>query len=147
MGLEIGADDYVSKPFSARELLARIGAVLRRAVVTVVSNEGPPTKTATFEGWRVDFAAGKLFDPDGDEVRLTTGEYRLLTVFLTHPNRVLSRDQILDMTGGESETFDRAIDIQVMRLRRKIEPVSDKPSFIETARGLGYIFRPSVEWR
>ena len=95
----------------------------------------------------MDFTAGKLYDPAGDEVKLTTGEYRLLSAFLTHPNRVLSRDQILDMTGGESETFDRAIDIQVMRLRRKIEPVSDKPSFIETARGLGYIFRPTVEWR
>jgi len=148
VGLELGADDYVAKPFSARELLARVGAVLRRVVAP---GEGGPgameVNVCTFENWRMDFTAGRLTSPDGEEVKLTTGEYKLLTAFLTHANRVLSRDQILNLTGGlDSDVFDRSIDIQVMRLRRKIEPVPDRPAFIETVRGLGYVFRPPVKW-
>lgn len=149
VGLEIGADDYVAKPFNARELLARIGAVLRRSSSGQIPapTAGPGGEVGMFEGWRVDFATGRLYSPEGELVSLTTGEFRLLTAFMSHPNHVLSRDQLLDFTSGtESEAFDRSIDIQVMRLRRKIERVPDHPDFIRTVRGVGYIFAVPVEW-
>lgn len=151
VGLEIGADDYVSKPFNIRELLARVGAVLRRTgggrPAAPMAGDGRAT-VAGFEGWRLDLGTGRLIDPAGQQVRLTTGEYRLLKAFVEHPNRVLSRDQLLDFTSGpETDSFDRSIDIQVMRLRRKIEPAPEHPSYIQTSRGIGYIFTPSVEWR
>lgn len=149
VGLEIGADDYVAKPFSVRELLARIGAVLRRSS----SQSPPPTptgndaRTGAFEGWRVDFSANKVFNPLGQPIRLTPGEFKLLGVFMTHPRRVLSREQLLDLVkNGDCDVFDRSIDIQVMRLRRKIEPNPIHPTFIQTVRGIGYVFDAAIDW-
>ena len=149
VGLEIGADDYVSKPFSARELLARINAVLRRV------SEGPAESTepddrkkiAVFSGWHMDFATRRLFSPAGEEVKLTAGQFALLSAFVRSRERVLSREQLLDFTQGEaSEAWDRSIDIQVMRLRRKIEPNPSQPALIQTVRGVGYVFSATVNW-
>lgn len=155
VGLEIGADDYVAKPFSVRELVARIGAVLRRAG-EVTPPPPPPSVTPAsasnrvglFDGWRMDFATGRIFAPSGSEVRLTAGEFRLLSVFVTHANRILSRDQLIDLSrNAASEVFDRSIDIQVMRLRRKIEANPVRPMLLQTVRGLGYIFTPIIDWQ
>ncbi|MEO5375766.1 MAG: response regulator transcription factor [Alphaproteobacteria bacterium] len=159
VGLEIGADDYVAKPFSVRELLARIGAVLRRTAAGGGGGGGEPTpaqpptrggveaRTGRFEGWRIDFAASRVFSPAGAEVRLTPGEFKLLGIFMTHPNRVLSREQLLDLArNGESDVFDRSVDIQVMRLRRKIETNPEQPTFIQTVRGSGYMFTAAIDW-
>jgi two-component system OmpR family response regulator len=141
VGLEMGADDYMAKPFNPRELLARIKAVLRRA-------EGLPSGAAPegalfFAGWRLDPASRNFTNPDGQDVELTGGEFDLLQAFLTHPKRVLNRDQLLDLTRGRmAMPFDRSVDIQVSRLRRKIDP-----SFIVTVRGGGYMFACEVEKR
>ena len=145
VGLEIGADDYVTKPFNPRELLARIKAVLRRA------HSLPPQKQAAavslrFDGWTLQVAARELIGPDGVAVPLSTAEFQLLTAFVEHPRMVLSRDQLLDLTRGrEAAPFDRSIDNQVSRLRRKIEADPKNPQIIKTVWGGGYSFVAEVE--
>jgi len=144
VGLEMGADDYLAKPFNPRELLARIKAVLRRS-----QNLAPPPPAADemmrFDGWALDIGARRLLSPDGEDVTLSTGEYELLYAFVTHPRRVLSRDQLLDLARGRSAVpFDRSVDIQVMRLRRKIELDPKEPRIIKTVRGGGYVFAAEV---
>jgi two-component system OmpR family response regulator len=137
VGLEIGADDYVAKPFEPRELVARIRSVLRRA-----SKSGPsPEEDAyyEFEGWRLDPLKRKLTDPQGAVVPISSAEFRLLVAFLTHPRQVLDRDRLLDMVQGrEAHLFDRAVDNQVSRLRRKMEVDSRDPKLIQTVWGGGY---------
>jgi two-component system OmpR family response regulator len=143
VGLEMGADDYLPKPFNPRELLARIKAVLRR--VNSLANSAPKGDIARFDGWTLDLGARRLSSPGGEEVELSTGEYDLLLAFATHPRRVLSRDQLLDLARGRSAApFDRSIDIQVMRLRRKIESDPKEPRLIKTVRGGGYMFAAEV---
>jgi two-component system, OmpR family, response regulator len=149
LGLEIGADDYIVKPFNPREVIARIRAVLRRARAEVAS--GLPAAAAghdcrLFNGWVVDLTARTLTAPGGVPVSLTNVEFLLLATFVQSPRRVLSRDQILDSTHLHGEAvFDRTIDVLVLRLRRKIEPNPSKPSLIRTERGAGYVFDADVE--
>lgn len=146
VGLEIGADDYVTKPFNPRELLARIRAVLRR------SGPGGALAGSTllqrgyrFEGWTLSPERRELVNPAGVMVDLSTGEFDLLLAFLEAPNRVLSREHLLDAARTQPETvFDRAIDVQVSRLRKKIEPEEDGTPMIRTVRGVGYLFAPRV---
>jgi two-component system, OmpR family, response regulator len=147
VGLEMGADDYVAKPFNPRELLARIKAVLRRA------ESGPASKSEdadrpglnAFEGWQLDLDSRELTSPQGVLVSLSAGEFELLSAFVTHPQRVLTRDQLLDLARGrQAQPFDRAIDVQVSRLRRKIEVDPGNPILIKTVRGGGYLFTPRV---
>jgi two-component system OmpR family response regulator len=146
VGLEIGADDYVTKPFDLRELLARIKAVLRRAAAMETPVTSPPARcTLRFAGWALDTAARRLTGPDGQDVGLTSGEFDLLTAFATHPGRVLSRDFLLEQTRGrEAAPFDRTIDVQVGRLRKKLETDPDNPQLIKSVRGAGYILVPPV---
>jgi two-component system, OmpR family, response regulator len=144
VGLEIGADDYVSKPFDLRELLARVRSVLRRtrpAPATAESGRG----WIEFEGMRLNPAARQLLDASGRELSLTTGEYDLLAVLLEQPNRVLTRDALMQrLHGRESGPYDRAIDVQVGRLRQKIERDPANPTLIRSVRGVGYLFAASV---
>jgi len=147
VGLEMGADDYLAKPVDLRELLARVKAVLRRfqsARATAEQAVEDTQRRVPFGKLRLDLDAHKLFDGDGNEVPLTSMEYDLLKAFAEHPNRVLSRDQLLDMAHKRGwEPFDRSIDIRIARIRRKIEPDPSKPQVIKTVRGAGYIFSPS----
>jgi len=192
VGLEVGADDYLGKPFNPRELVARVRAVLRRSgrageepeasggVARTGNGNGelpqaaessapgwagkagfsgragdegvPPVRAPaggrvlTFEGWRLDLATRSLRAPDGLLVQLSAGEFDLLVAFAEHPQRVLSRDQLLDLARGRTAIpFDRSIDVQVSRLRRKIEPDAQEPALIKTVRGGGYLFSPRVE--
>lgn len=144
VGLELGADDYLAKPFNPRELLARIHAVLRRtrpsdAVPTVGGSN------LKFSGWTLDTRRRELTNPEGAVVDLSTGEYDLLLTFLEHPQRVLNRDQLMDAAKNRTATgFDRAIDIQVSRLRKKLES-HGSPEMVKTVRGAGYFFAPEVE--
>ncbi len=139
VGLELGADDYVCKPFSPRELLARIRAILRRAGAE--PDERPAASSLVFEGWQLDRIRRTLRDSQGSLVELTAGEYDLLIAFAEHPQHVLTRDQLLDLTRGRvSGPFDRSIDVQVSRLRRKIEADPQQPELIKTVRAGGYIF-------
>lgn len=137
IGLEIGADDYVIKPFEPRELVARIRSVLRRA-----RRAPEPAEQAAlyrFDGWTLDPLKRKLIDADGAMIAISTAEFRLLRAFLDHPRQVLDRDRLLDMVQGrEAHMFDRAVDNQVSRLRRKIEADSRNPEIIQTVRGGGY---------
>jgi two-component system OmpR family response regulator len=145
LGLEIGADDYLPKPFNPRELLARIRAVLRRTG-GVARPHGEQKATLRFAGWRLEPGARRLVGPDGREAGLTGGEFDLLLAFAGRPGRVLSRDQLLDLTRGrEAAPFDRSVDSQVSRLRRKIEPDPSRPALIKTVRSGGYVFTPVVE--
>ncbi|MFO1214907.1 MAG: response regulator transcription factor [Burkholderiaceae bacterium] len=146
VGLEVGADDYVTKPFDLRELLARIKAVLRRMAPPPARTAMPPTSgRLRFDGWLLDPAARRLSDAQGAEVALTGGEFDLLCTFAQHPGRVLSRDFLLEATRGrEAAPFDRTIDVQVGRLRRKLEPDAEEPQIIKSVRGAGYIFVPPV---
>ncbi|MBP6778435.1 MAG: response regulator transcription factor [Piscinibacter sp.] len=144
VGLEVGADDYVTKPFDLRELLARIKAVLRRLAPVEVSaaaaGAAAPPSSLQFAGWRLDTGARRLSNPAGNDVPLTTGEFELLCVFVQHPGRVLSRDFLLEQTRGrEAGPFDRTIDVQVGRLRKKLEADTDDPQIIKSVRGAGYI--------
>ncbi|MFN4114141.1 MAG: response regulator [Sphingomonadaceae bacterium] len=143
VGLEIGADDYVTKPFEPRELVARIRSVLRRA-----SRAAPSPDVDAhylFDGWRLDPLRRRLTDPVGTLVPLTTAEFRLLQTLLDHPRQVLDRDRLLDMVQGrEAHLFDRAVDNQVSRLRRKIEADSRNPVLIQTVRAGGYSLASDV---
>jgi two-component system, OmpR family, response regulator len=143
VGLEIGADDYVVKPFEPRELVARIRSVLRR------SARGPgdakDNEDFLFDGWRLDPLKRRLTDPDGAVVPISSAEFRLLMAFLEHPRQVLDRDRLLDMVQGrEAHLFDRAVDNQVSRLRRKIEIDSRNPQMIQTVWGGGYMLAADV---
>jgi two-component system, OmpR family, response regulator len=145
VGLEMGADDYLSKPFSTHELLARIRAVLRRAAAVSPVPAHHRRSRLRFAGWLVDLGSRRLQSPDGARVPLTSGEFELLVAFCEHPRRVLTREQLLDLTHGRpAVAFDRSIDIQVSRLRRKIEADPKDPGFIQTVRSGGYIFTPEV---
>jgi len=148
VGLEMGADDYLPKPFNARELLARIRAILRRVNDRAEASQSfsSPSNHLQFAGWLLDLGRRRLEAPDGILVGLTSGEYDLLVAFAEHPRRVLSRDQLLDLVHGREATpFDRSIDVQVSRLRRKIESDSRSPEMIVTVRGDGYMFTPEVK--
>ena len=154
VGLEIGADDYVTKPFDLRELLARIKAVLRRMTPGPAGNAAAaPTATVPaaekthlrFAGWDLDTAARRLLSPEGADVPLTPGEFDLLCAFARHAGRVLSRDFLLEQTRGrEAAPFDRTIDVQVGRLRKKLEADPEDPQIIKSVRGAGYILVPQV---
>lgn len=145
VGLEIGADDYVTKPFNPRELVARIRGVLRRTGTGRARVRAPETETYAFADWVLKAGARELVDRDGIAVPLSTGEYRLLLALVNHPRQVLSRDQLLDITQGrEAHAFDRAIDNQVSRLRRKIEDDPRSPELIKTVWGGGYTFAADV---
>lgn len=148
VGLEMGADDYVPKPFNPRELLARIKAVLRRTQGNGETAAEHGGAKVGFLGWTLDLATRDLHSPDGVMVALSAGEFGLLQVFVEHPRRVLSRDQLLDLARGRSAVpFDRSIDIQVSRLRRRIGDDARDPQVIKTVRGGGYLFTPEVERR
>ena len=149
VGLEMGADDYLPKPFNPRELLARAKAVLRRSTgLPVGTSAEPASRGLTFEGWRLDIAKRELWSPDNVLVQLSAGEFDLLVAFVEHPQRVLTRDQLLDLARGRSAMpFDRSIDVQVSRLRRKIEPDPKEPTLIKTVRSGGYIFTPRRQGR
>ena len=148
VGLEMGADDYLAKPFNPRELLARIRAVLRRAPDMRGRPEADPSRTFEFQGWALDAGRRSLHAPDGALVDLTGGEFDLLLALVEHPNRVLNRDQLLDLTRGrEAGPFDRSVDVQVSRLRRKIEEDPKQPALIKTVRGGGYVFAGKVQER
>jgi two-component system OmpR family response regulator len=141
VGLEIGADDYVTKPFDLRELLARVKAVLRRTLAAPEPAAGATARPKhRFAGWELDVGARRLLDPERREVALTSGEFDLLATFVEHAGRVLSRDFLLEQTRGrEAAPFDRTIDVQVGRLRKKLEKDSDDPQIIKSVRGAGYI--------
>ena len=163
VGLEIGADDYVTKPFDLRELLARIKAVLRRtqaepsaalqpvAEPTARAGSGTPSDVPDgerfrFAGWLLDRRARRLLRVDGIEVPLTSGEFDLLSVFVQHPGRVLSRDFLLESTRGrDAAPFDRTIDVQIGRLRKKLEVDSQDPKILKSVRGAGYVLVPGVQ--
>jgi len=147
MGLELGADDYVTKPFSPRELLARIRAVLRRYQVQATLPERDNSKRAyRFAGWELNLRTRRLTAPGGEVLELSNGEFSLLAAFCGAPQRVLSRDQLLSLSRlHEAEVYDRTIDVQILRLRRKIEAEPAKPRFIVTQRGAGYVFDVPVE--
>jgi two-component system OmpR family response regulator len=154
IGLEVGADDYLSKPFNPRELLARIRAILRRSQPSddpASSEQATPVTNITnsqrlfFENWSLNLSTRQLTSPSNIEISLSAGEYDLLTAFLENPQKILSRDQLLDLTRNRfSGPFDRSIDMQVSRLRQKIEENPKHPQFIKTVRGGGYLFTAKV---
>jgi DNA-binding response OmpR family regulator len=147
IGLEMGADDYLPKPFAARELLARINAVLRRTRMLPpnlqISEAG---QLLTFGEWRLDTVGRHLLDSQGTEVALSGAEYRLLRVFIDHPQRVLNRDQLLNLTQGrDADLFDRSIDLLVSRLRQRLGDDAREPIYIKTVRSEGYVLSVPVE--
>jgi two-component system phosphate regulon response regulator OmpR len=150
VGLEVGADDYVAKPFDPRELMARVKSVMRRVKGRPeekgsTARGAAPGKQVQIGKYVLDVAAHRLLDAGGQEVPLTTMEFDLLRVFAEHPNRVLSRDQLLSLTRNRDwEPFDRSIDIRIARLRRKIEPDPERPQLIKTVRGAGYMYVPGT---
>ncbi len=147
MGLELGADDYVTKPFSPRELLARVRAVLRRYQVQALLPERDNARRAfRFSGWELNLRTRRLLSPAGVSVELSNGEFSLLSALCRAPQRVLSREQLLSMSRlHEAEVYDRTVDVQVRRLRMKIEADSAKPALIVTERGAGYRLASEVE--
>jgi two-component system OmpR family response regulator len=145
VGLELGADDYLPKPFSSRELLARMRALLRRTATNPRRVVTGATECLQFAGWTLDVGRRCLLSPEGTMVTLSTGEFDLLLAFLEHPQRTLTRDQLLDLARGRGPVpFDRSIDVQVSRLRRKIEADPRVPQIIATVRGDGYMLATSV---
>lgn len=147
MGLELGADDYVTKPFSPRELLARLRAVLRRYQVQATLPERDNTRRAfRFSGWELNLRTRRLLAPDGSSVELSNGEFSLLNALCRAPQRVLTRDQLLSMSRlHEAEVYDRTVDVQIRRLRLKMEPDQSRPALIVTERGAGYRLASEVE--
>ena len=147
LGLEMGADDYLAKPFNSRELVARIRAVLRRAPATAEQQAKAKSRFIAFSDWRLDTGKRELLSSDDVVVTLSAGEFELLMAFLKCPQIVLSRDQLLDLARGRSAViFDRSIDIQVSRLRRKLDDNPKDPRIIKTIRGGGYLFTPDVTY-
>lgn len=149
IGLEVGADDYVTKPFSPRELLARVRAVLRRSRATRNSSAGRANEIVCFDGWSMDVRRRELVSPSGTLVDLSTGEFDLLMAFVEHANRVLSREALMQFakTRTSDDPFDRTIDVQISRLRRKLEADANGGQLIKTIRGAGYMFTPRVRAR
>lgn len=150
VGLEVGADDYVTKPFDPRELLARIKSVMRRAqarpAAEAEATQGAATHRLRFGRCRLDVGSHQLFDADGHEIPITSMEFDLLKIFAEHPGKALSRDRILTLTKNrEWDPYDRSIDIRIARLRRKVESDPENPQVIRTVRGVGYMFVPTVE--
>jgi DNA-binding response OmpR family regulator len=148
MGLELGADDYITKPFSPRELLARIRAVLRRYQTAhdLMPARDERRRAYRFAGWELNLLARRLVAPDGRRVEITHGEFSLLQALCAAPQRVLSRDQLLELSRLHgAEVYDRSIDVQILRLRRKIEANPSEPEFIKPERGAGYVFSVPVE--
>jgi DNA-binding response OmpR family regulator len=149
MGLEIAADDYMTKPFSNRELLARIRAVLRRyqaARDTSAPSRESKRRAYRFSGWELNLLARRLTAPEGHRVELSNGEFNLLLALCEAPQRALTRDQLLELSRLHgAEVYDRSIDVQILRLRRKIEADASSPQFIRTERGVGYLFNARVE--
>jgi two-component system OmpR family response regulator len=146
IGLEMGADDYVPKPFDVRELESRVRAVLRRTTTREHSSPREPALGVTFAGWKLDLRQRQLVSPEDTIVDLTSSEFDLLKEFAQRPQRVLGRDELIDLLRGREATpFDRSIDVQVSRLRRKIEADPRSPRLIKTVRGGGYFFTPQVE--
>ena len=147
MGLELGADDYLTKPFNLRELLARIRAILRRTQAHPATQvEGRNPQAFRFGAWELDLRSRRLTSNDGERVELTHAEFALLAAFLGAPERILSREQLLELSRGNDENlFDRSIDVQILRLRRKIESDPSRPKLIRTERGAGYFFNAQVE--
>ncbi len=145
IGLEMGADDYLPKPFNPRELLARIKVILRRARQTPANGFPESARAVRFANWTLDLAARHLKSAEGVVVSLSSGEFRLLQVFLEHPNRVLTRDQLLDFCQGRDwDPYDRSIDVQVSRLRRRLGDDAKDPTIIKTVRGEGYLLTAQV---
>jgi DNA-binding response OmpR family regulator len=146
VGLELGADDYLTKPFALRELLARIRAVLRgQETGRVAAQRDSEQGRCRFGGWQLDRRARRLTDPDGTPIAMTKGEYALLLAFLDAPQRPLTREHLLQATRIHEDVFDRSIDVQILRLRRKLEPNASEPRIIQTERGVGYVFALPVE--
>ena len=145
VGLEMGADDYIGKPFNPRVVVARVKAVLRRTGVLAAEAPAAPVAGIAFNGWTLDTTRCELSDPQRNPVPLTQGEYGLLLALTQNARRVLSRDRLLELTHSESaDVFDRTIDVLIMRLRRKIEANPHQPALIKTIRGLGYVFATDV---
>jgi len=145
LGLELGADDYLTKPFSARELVARIRTILRRSRAHPAPVAAGP-RGLRFAGWELDLRSRRLISASGERAELTRAELALLRVFLGAPRRVLSRDQLIELSRGyDDDVFDRSVDVQILRLRRKLEAEPSRPLLIRTERGLGYFFDARVE--
>jgi len=145
VGLEMGADDYLAKPFSPRELVARIKSILRRTRALPSNLKPDQAKTLRFAGWTLDITTRNLISPQGVSVSLSGTDFKLLRIFLDHPNRVLSRDQLIDMTQSrDAGPFDRSIDLQVSRLRRRLNDNPKEPAIIKTSRGEGYVLAAEV---
>ena len=148
VGIEMGADDYLVKPFNPRELLARIKSILRRTRALPPNLRPESTRCLSFAGWCLDTATRVLTAPDGVVTPLSGGEFRLLRILLEHPNRVLNRDQLTEMIHGrEADAYDRAIDVQISRLRQRLRDDSREPQLIKTVRGEGYVLASTVEGR
>ncbi len=146
VGLELGADDYVPKPFNPRELLARIKSVLRRSRALPENMKVADIDSFRFADWRLDTATRNLTSPEGVVIPLSDTDFRLLRIFLEHPNRVLTRDQLIDlMLSRDAAAYDRAIDVQVSRLRQRLGEDAREPAIIKTVRGQGYVFAAHVE--
>ncbi|MGO7690020.1 response regulator [Rhizobium ruizarguesonis] len=146
VGLEIGADDYIVKPFHLREVHARLKSILRRRQSSARNAEPVSEEIIGFEDWKLNLSRRQLLDPQGAEIELTTGEFDMLATFVRHAGRVLTRDVLMDLTRGRNlEAFDRTIDAQIVRLRRKIETDPKRPQFIKAVRGVGYVFTARLD--